>query len=569
MTKKDSSNQMAEACLLTYLPATYPSPLQVSTPQTPVTGILHTAAINEGTQPVYCDTVLVAVPVGPEANILFVASPPPTAYCNTSKWAITTVEIKSGRELGLDNDLQYASFTFQPRAQNDYLINYNLVFGVQGPMTQIIADCMIKIYENSGTTNNPNDFTLKETSFKVSASTPQFYLQNFATTAPASPTVPATEFANGADIQFSWESNGTFFEIYQKSVAKPIYSGTQTNFKLRGGVATNTSFFLVAMMSGNHGGDQPFGNYQPIFLYDALTITISNPDLTPRSAIISGDAHVGGTFGVTGQTNLGKTIVGGTLTATTEQTNLGNVNVGSKLDVTGQTTLGKTTVDSTLDVTGQTNLKNTGINGTLDVTQLATLNGGLTAVAGAVSMLKGAEKVSPGGYVAKTDGIVVGYIGAPIDPYKFSLAGIRGWTSEGIDVAAQGGNIGAFQPGNDWRKWAINNPQSFTFPVRKGATWNVAVSNYSGNEVNSPASFWWLPLGSATGTTIERIAEAEEFSIQAVSRVPLSKDAYVGELVDVIEEILDRQIAGPLKKRLFSVLLKLQVEEYENVRSDE
>ena len=51
----------ARACLLTYLPSTYAAPLQVSTSQTPVTGLLHSAAINQGTKPVYCNKVLVTL----------------------------------------------------------------------------------------------------------------------------------------------------------------------------------------------------------------------------------------------------------------------------------------------------------------------------------------------------------------------------------------------------------------------------------------------------------------------------------------------------------------------------
>jgi hypothetical protein len=58
--KRNELDVTADPFLLTCLSSTYPAPLQVSTPQTPVTGLLHIAAINQGTQPVYCNKVLVA-----------------------------------------------------------------------------------------------------------------------------------------------------------------------------------------------------------------------------------------------------------------------------------------------------------------------------------------------------------------------------------------------------------------------------------------------------------------------------------------------------------------------------
>jgi hypothetical protein len=107
--KRTELDVTADPFLLTCLSSTYPAPLQVSTPQTPVTGLLHIAAINQGTQPVYCNKVLVAVPVGPDVNELFATSPAPVASCNTSKWTISNMEIKPGKDLGLNTDIPYAT----------------------------------------------------------------------------------------------------------------------------------------------------------------------------------------------------------------------------------------------------------------------------------------------------------------------------------------------------------------------------------------------------------------------------------------------------------------------------
>jgi hypothetical protein len=64
MNDERATNAADGECLLTYLPSTYPTPLQVSTPQTPVTGILNTAALNESGGDVYCNQILIGVPVG-------------------------------------------------------------------------------------------------------------------------------------------------------------------------------------------------------------------------------------------------------------------------------------------------------------------------------------------------------------------------------------------------------------------------------------------------------------------------------------------------------------------------
>jgi hypothetical protein len=579
MKKKETTNLPTNGCLLTYLPATYPSPLQVSMPQTTMTGVLNTLATNEETTPAYCKEVMIAVPVGTDKGELFASQPAPSASCNTSKWAISSMEFKSGEELDLDPNLQYATFTFDCRSQTDYLINYNLVFGVQGQMTQTPSECTIKIMETSGTTSDPTTFTQKQTTYTVKASTPEFYLQNFVAIVSTAPTVPVTEFGNSAPIKFQWESNGTFFQLYQKNVAQPVYSGTQTNYLLTGGVATSTTFFLVAMMSGDPTGDQPSGNYQPIYLYDALTITISNPDLAPKSAVISGNATVGGTLGVTNQTTLGNATVGGTLGVTgqttlgnatvggtlgvTNQTTLGNATVGGTLGVTGQTTLGSANV-STLGVSGQANLNNTSVAGTLGVTGLATLTGGLLGTANSVSLVTGPQAIAVGRYTPNTDGFVIGSVSSPSNPNLLCVGWIFGRTDDGVSVYATGGNTGCFD--SNWQKNRVSNNQSFIMPVRKGIPFNLAVGTVGSNEAAPIINYWWIPLGTAPNAqTLEKISDEQlAFEIGHVHRKPLDSANKVKTLIGVIEKILEKKISHEDRNELVSALLDLQVEDYVN-----
>ena len=97
------------------------------------------------------------------------------------------------------------------------------------------------------------------------------------------------------------------------------------------------------------------------------------------------------------------------------------------------------------------------------------------------------------------------------------------------------------------------------------------MQNSTSNEVNAPTTFYWVPLGTAsTGNTIEKISdEAADLPVATISRVPLPSDKHIRELVGLIEQLLGKQIDRTLKKQLIGVLLKMQVEEYENESHDE
>ncbi|MBC7910626.1 MAG: hypothetical protein H7Y30_09005 [Pyrinomonadaceae bacterium] len=561
-SEKKTNGNGGGGCLLTYLPSTFPSTVQVSTSQTPMQAIVNTAALNQSGSPVYCNQVLIAVPIGTAANELFAAFPAPTAAVNTGKWAITSMVVKHGRELGLDTDVDYATFTFQCRDQSDFLINYNLVFGLQGRVSLLTGDSEIMIGEQSGTSSDPNTFTLKRTSYTVTAYTPQFYLQNFVATVPTAPTVPASEFANGANIRLSWESNGTFFQIYEKNNPMPIYSGSQTVYTMAGGVATDTTFVLVAMMTGNPATGSAQGGFAPIYLYEEVTVTISNPDLKPKSSTIAGNAHVGGTFGVTGKTTLSNASLSGTL-GVSGQTNLGNANVGGTLGVSGQTNLTNAIVGGTLTASGSSTLSNTAVNGTLGVSGAASFSGGLFGTNSPVGIMTAAQGVNPGSFVAHTDGLVIGAVSWPANPDLYCMCWIIGNTN-GIVVAATGGNHGAFA--NDWTKWRASNGNTFMFPVSKGNRWSLGVAQAPSNEIAAPTSFYWVPLGTAAnGNTFERVSDEQpEFKVSEVHRRPVRNDEYIRELVATIEAIFDKPIERMLRKRLINVLTKMQVEEYEN-----
>lgn len=474
--------------LLTYRFSTDPDPLQVSTAQTATKGRIN-LAVFAGNEAVYCDQIQIAVPVGPEATDF--STDTPVDSVNTAKWSLESKAIVTGTELGIDDASPYATFTFKTRDPSDNKIDYNLVFGLSATVNQVPGSFSYLVQERSGTQADPSTYTFKRATFALSKELPSFYLKNFVAAAPSAPTVPATEFANGADIRLSWESNGTYFRIYSKGDPKPIYSGTDTSFTLKGGVATDTTFVLVASVTGDPTGDGGAG-YEPIYLYEALTVTVKDPDLTPKSTAVAGNASVGGTLEVAGATMLHATTVDGALGVTGTAT-LGAAQVNGAMGVTGKSTLQATAVQGTLEVTGATSLADAAIRG-------------LLTAAGAVGMMGAPRSVSPGSYVAKTDGIVVGYVGYPSESKVRSLAWIWGSTA-GLSVGATGGNTVYHIDNKNY--YYCSNPASFTIPVKRGASWSVSVQMGSSNEQNPPTAFYWIPIGSDAADTFERIGEPE------------------------------------------------------------
>ncbi|HEX7119772.1 MAG TPA: hypothetical protein VF212_13355 [Longimicrobiales bacterium] len=517
--------------LLTYRFSTDPAPLQVSTSQTATNGRINVAVFADAA-PVYCNEIKIAVPIGPDATDLSADSP--QVSVNTSKWAVESVSRVKGSELGLDDDQSYAVYTFKTRDASDNKIDYDLVFGMVATVNSVPGSFDYLVQERSGTGSDPATYTTKQVTFSLEKELPTFYLKNFVAAAPSAPTVPATEFANGAAIRLSWESNGTYYRIYSKGDPKPIYSGTDTSFTLKGGVATDTTFVLVASVTGDPTGDGGAG-YEPIYLYEALTVTVKDPDLTPKSTAVAGNASVGGTLEVAGATTLHATTVDGALGVSGTAT-LGAAQVSGTMGVTGKSTLHATAVQGALDVTGATRLAD------------ATIHGLLTA-AGAVGMMGAPRSVSPGSYRAKTDGIVIGYVGfPPNDAGAKSLAWIWGSTA-GMWIGATGGNTVYYSKKRhgDRKTSRCSNPASFTMPVKRGAAWSVSVQQGDDNEKNPPTAFYWIPIGSDAADTFERTGEPElpEAAVgAALAEAGFEVDDTHQENIDALMEVL-QEAFGP------------------------
>jgi hypothetical protein len=357
---------------------------------------------------------------------------------------------------------------------------------------------------------------------------PAFYLDSFVATVPGT-TSPVTEFGNGAAIQLSWHSNGTAFTVYAAQDSQPVYQGTVPTCVISGGRTRTTTFIVAASVTGGPDSGTPNPDFETIYLYDALTVTIKNPDETPRS-LTAGTMTVSGASNLKGDTTLGNATVGAL--AVTGPSALNGGATASGLTVTGQASL-----------QGDTTLGNTTVNGPLGVSGPATLAAatvGALTVTGSLTMM--APRVISTGiwYTASTDGILVGAVWYPSESGKKCSAQINGY-ADGIGwVWATGGNTVVHQ--NTWGSTMWSNANTFAVPVRRGTGFQVNANQMGGRDVDAPTGFWWVPFGR--NATLTELSQAEATALGLKAPEPPEPDAPsydpstpIAEVVGVVREL--------------------------------
>jgi len=308
MTDVDATELMSPAAgpepmLLSYAIGMTPDPIQTSSPTAASSAVISISVKPAGTAPVYCDTITIYLLIGTDEGALSATSP--TASVNTPKWSLSSSQIETAAELGLPDDTgdQYATFTFTCVSPTDYLINYPLTFTLKATPNMVPGIFILNVEENSGTSSS--NLTPKDAGFPLAKVPFVFYLDSFTAAPEGSPTIPCTEFTNGvpAKIHFAWEGNGTTYALFEgkSGTAIPIPAG-QTSYTLPTGPSVDTTYILQATLTGPGDEDDPAASDSQ-YLYQALTLTVSNPDLTPNSVAVAS------TLGVAGMTTLSQAVV--------------------------------------------------------------------------------------------------------------------------------------------------------------------------------------------------------------------------------------------------------------------
>lgn len=432
--------------LLSYDFSTSPSPLQASTDQSLQPGRVNiSVSVPDGGETVYCNHIVIRVPVGLEPTD-FTYEAPESSW-STGAWTGGAATIGPGVR-----DSMLATYVFTPVSPDpdDWAIDGNLVFGFDGNVNDAAGGFELIIQETSGTQSG--SLKPSEALFPLAKATPEFYLQNLVAVAPGT-LVPASEFAAGAAILVEWESNGTWFELYAKGVPAPIYAGTETSFQLPSGYATDTTLILVAAMTGNPSDDQPSPDYTPIYRYDSLTLTVSNPALRPASVSCSGEIDAASLSATAARVD--------SLTASDTSTDM--------LTVDG--TAGISTVSARqLSVSGPTTL-----SGAVMAQGVAELGQVVAATVNAES-IKSSGAMTIGQWVIQQDGsgnlVFTGKNGA-----SFTIGSTGGAWVGGDRIVASGDPVNVYSPkrnaslnatsehgsgdhANGWRAWTywMNNP---------------------------------------------------------------------------------------------------------------
>lgn len=377
---------------------------------------------------------------------------------------------------------------------------------------------------------------------------PAFYLDSFVATVPGSST-PATEFANGAAIQLSWHSNGTLFTVYAAQDTQPVYQGTATTCEIKGGRTRSTTFILAASVTGGPDSGTPQPGFETIYLYDALTVTIKNPDETPRS-VTAGTLAVSGASNLRGDSTLGNATLGA-LTVTGASALNGGVTasgltVSGPASLQGATTLGSATVNGPLGVSGPATLAATTV-GTLTVT------GSMTMMA--------PRTLQPGTwYTASSDGILVGAVWFPSDAGKKCSALINGYAAGIGWVWATGGNTVVSQ--GTWGATMWSNANTFAIPVQRGTQFTGNVNQMGGRDVDAPTGFWWVPFGRNATLTELSADEAAALGLQPPDPPdPAAPDfdpgPAIAEVVDVARALAGGVLPGGIEAELTTALRSL------------
>lgn len=476
--------------LLTYLFPTQPSPLQTSPSNGTSSGYVNVVASPNGST-VYCQEIDIYVAVGTGEGYL--TANKPTVTPNTTNWVIASSAMILGRDAkifpaSMDN-VNYVQYNCKAVASSEYEISYDLQFSINvQDVDSTVGPYTIGIVENSspdGTT-----YSEKNAVYSLNKSGPTFYVNNFISSQAGSgsnPNVPSGEFSNGEAVVLSWQGNGTAYKVFEAGSASPIYSGADTAYTISDGLTQTTSFILQAEVTGGPDSGTTSPGYEAIFLYESLTVKVTNPDETPKTITASGDISTAADLSVTGETTTG------------------TLSVGSTLGVTGTSTLAAVNINDNLGVTGTADLT------TLNASGVSTLSGGLVNTGGSVQMISDAVELysSTAGtgenglsFQANTDGMVVAYCDSNSDyndicVYWFYVI------SDQMQVGGQGGTD----------QTRISLPNTISLPVQKGSSFTIYSTPWNLNVQSTTVTFKFFPFGSGTATStgstdsVEKIEE--------------------------------------------------------------
>ncbi|WP_174186986.1 hypothetical protein [Nocardia barduliensis] len=341
---------MTEQPLLNFQPSTSPSPLQAGTKDTPGHARI-VIAVTPRSQPVYCEEIQIAVPSESDGGAPYFTAKPTCSCTPEGKWEVFTAA--AAEEEGARGPYQ---FTFKNTATDDDddtdLIDYPMSIILTGPLGTPTGTLTCTIGEKS-TDDNEKRHKLRQSKVDMLVEPQPFYLRNFITHSPSRTSVPQTRFTAGDRVDFTWESNGTSFTLYDGD-GTVLYAGTDTHVTLPDGAAdtgrafaltSDTTFTLVAEYTA-HG-------FEPTYLNALVPVTVTNP--TVAALTVNGSLAAKSDLNVSdGLVVQGDLQVHRTATVDQQLTATGGISGGyNALAIrNGLNVYGQTTLNSDCDVNG-------------------------------------------------------------------------------------------------------------------------------------------------------------------------------------------------------------------------
>jgi hypothetical protein len=477
-------------CLLSYQFATAPSPLQVSTEAADSPGMINVWISAPGDQVIYCNKIIVAVPVGTAPGEFSTVTPALTP--NTPRWVSSAVVVTSGADIGLDPRLTYAQFTVTCPADEYWKIDYELIFSVTTTAVNPHPDTFPFVVAEYSAVGSPDDLTQHRGTFTLQKVPAELYLTNLVavSTATAESTQPRGEFRAGEPIRLVWQSNGDRFTV-RAGKAAPADAGPNTSYTFAAGLDVSTTVSVQATRAGEPAQ----------VLTASTTITISDPLATPRTET-AGSLTTVGAATLSGEAQLASPRLKGGLTVTGES-RLAAV-TASALTVRGQATLPAVTaagarVQGTASGGGSLNA-------------LATVTADTITTSSSLAGLVPRAVTAGRTYTASSDGYLIGVVWWPNSPTDQVATRISGNCSGVGTVYATGGNYCPWRSKTE--AMMRGNAGSFTLSVPKGASFSAGVEQRFGT--GAPTSFVWMPMA--------RNATLQEIDPQAAGLNPVPED---------------------------------------------
>jgi hypothetical protein len=541
------SQDAAATTQLTYALQLNPAPLTVSIAgRDPVLGSLEFVITNPTASAISLSSVAFTIQVGTaSSNLTTSTATVGTSVSDSTNWLIQSPgTITSGP----------AVYTLAPQTGSSVSVAPGASIVVEifnFPTVESPGNTTINVKETTG--------SIGFTSFLVSTFPSGFFFNGLTATAESgSQLVPVAQVATGSTVTLVWNSSVVdlaSFTIYYSTAAQGQQQASPSDIGLwtSDPLSDDTVFTIVVTVSVSGGS--------PLTAALTIGIGVQNPTLIAAS-ITAGTATVSGALTVSGATQAnaitatGLTVNGdvsstGTLSVP-GQSNLGNVGVSGNLSVTGNGTLGSLNVSGSAS-TGA--LQASSISAGSASLSSATING-LTASGGPVSLISGAQAITPGpwsspaGFTAPTDGFAIGVIGYPSSSSPGCMCYGYG-QSIGVTVFATGGNVGFFGPG--WSSWMSMNPNSFVLPVPAGNAFYVAVAQGSGGQqADAPYWYYWVPMGA--GNVGAALIAMEKPGPDFVQPAPIAaahlRHEISNNFIEALEEIVGKKIDSKTRKKL-------------------